>query len=141
MNTNPIKQARQEAGLSQNQLAQMIGVSRQIVVKTENGMYRFPSTKILAALDPDGTLNLEAKYKHWQEQKRLKLVNQLIVTGDTFQQLIEDNWENINSACRALCLNPETVTRYIKRTTRRMPDEIAIALSQAGLSSYAAVRR
>lgn len=121
---NPIKVKRHELQLTQNELAEKAGVTRQVVVLSEQGMYKVPPESLLRTLcrmDFTAHAVLLANYACW-------VTNQRFAHRDLFMRVDlrlagKDKWAYLKHQvagksqqgfCRALVYQPSLIREYEK---------------------------
>jgi DNA-binding XRE family transcriptional regulator len=146
MHENPLKSVRLSLGWSQLALAEHIGVSRQTVMRTEQGLYERPPVGLLTSLAPyvggsleNGVKVLETRYSDWVSAKRRSSDLNLRMTanlGQSLHPLVTIRNRNKLSQiglCKALCLNPGPIHKY-ELGQQSMPYQLEAALLEAGHS-------
>lgn len=147
MDENPLKALRLQAGWTQIDLADMAGITRHAVLRTEQGVYALPPPSILSVftsrLPHLNTLALEESYRIWQTKARrragLLFPDAPLVSPDaTGRQFL--NWRTFSlgitsrmELCRLLCVHPAVVEKYEKGQQHSMPDQLFQALRESGL--------
>ena len=119
-----IKSLRIKAGLTQAQLANLAGCTPQVVLKTEQGIYRLMPPVILSALSPVADISppeLERIYR--QHQASIRKSNRAII--EPHIDLLDDrppNYElfrqrvagSVMGLCKMLCIHPSQWNRLEK---------------------------
>lgn len=132
---NPLKALRQRVGLTQAELAGQAGVTRQVVVLAEQGLYHRPPAKVLEALtaaclragiDVGGVRSsglITANYLVWVDQKRAanaglfgQIDLRLCKSSDKFAY-IKSHFPSNLAFCRALVYQPSLVREFEKKKT------------------------
>ncbi len=141
MMPNPVKAARTQAGLTQAELAEKAQVTRQVVVLTEQGLYKQPPEsviRVLCRLDFTSHAVLLANYAGWVESQRyshqhlFRPVDLRITPGDRWAALKSQvAGKSQQGFCRALVYQPSLVREFEK--FGRGSAGIFSALRQCGL--------
>lgn len=132
---NPIKRLRQRVGMTQAELAGQAGVTRQVVVLSEQGLLHRPSPKVLEALTAaclragidfhhtNGQALITAEYLLWVDAKRSENKHQfnkidlrLCKSSDKFAY-IKSHFDGNMAFCRALVYQPSLVREFEKKRT------------------------
>lgn len=132
---NPIKVLRQRVGLTQQELASQAGVTRQVVVLAEQGLYHRPPAKVLeaitaaclrAGIDCGGVKSsglITANYLVWVDAKRssnshlfAKIDLRLCKSSDRFGY-IKSQFDSNMAFCRALVYQPSLIREFEKKRT------------------------
>jgi len=132
---HPYTKLREDFAISQTQLARVAGVSPQVVMRIEQGMYATPSTKVVSALveaarERGQNLNssiLLAAHTDWVGHER-QLDGPLI-------RHIAENWPYpgpVAAFCRILKVQLSVVQRWGFKGT--MPPIVKEAFRDAGVS-------
>lgn len=156
---NPFKLIRVHAGLSQQNLANKVGISKHAVLRSEQGMYVEPLPSLLNYMCnnfPVGRLSIIQQYERFQVYVREQSGRLL---GDIDKEL--DNWHhhlhnspsplsayqlhplvwlriirgyNPTSLAKAICVN-QTVVNYFEKNSinqRTVPEQLSHALKDCG---------
>ncbi len=138
--------ARLEKGLSQEQLAKMIGTQRSNICRIESGMQNVSLdmlVKICSALDKDISLRLDEKSEQMSNVYNLKLYNDTLLTFSLAEKGLEGLCAEIHSVCEEmqhllpldLVVTNEGIIRWLQKRVipknRAFVDEI---LKTLGLS-------
>lgn len=137
---NPVKTLRVSCGLTQRALASLAGVTEQVVLKTEQGLYPSipPSMYAVArVLDPSIDLDVMAfQYEQWILQElntvRLPLASES-VQYDTPVGFI--NWRahvcllnhvqnSVNGFCKLMKINPYVIQKYEAGRLKQVPVQL-----------------
>lgn len=140
MYENPVKNARRYLNLTQVELANECGVSRQTVLRTEQGVYTSlpPSLGTRLVKDVPGIYNA---YHSWQTSKRKSSYGKLIEPylfdslGDHpfHKWRIDSGLTSRMGVCKDFCLHPAVVTKFENTLEHSLvPDIILDALRDAG---------
>lgn len=132
---NPLKTLRQRVGLTQAEVAAQAGVTRQVVVLAEQGLYHRPPAKVVAALtaaclragiDVGGVRSsglITANYLVWVDAKRSSnsfrfqdIDLRLCKSSDKFAY-IKGHFKSNLDFCRALVYQPSLVREFEKKRT------------------------
>jgi hypothetical protein len=149
---NPYRQAREDLGISQVRLSKLSGVTRTVILRTEQGMYSHPPVAIRSALHGEGAqIPSEQDYLVWQyEQRQLQSawVNQSWDVPEFTSQHPLVVWRKavcpVDSQmgfCRLLCVHPNSLRVYESGTQTTMPTMLRTALIQANFLQYAELER
>lgn len=144
---NPIIDARIAIGLSANQLAKKLGLSRQYLQKVEAGTYTSINPQLLkwtANAQSISVGSVMKRYKHFQKVKRAATVEQIAPHKLARQNssepgyLIFERWRNgywpsVVAFSNAFCIHTETVKNYEEGNREEMPLLMQEILSDAGL--------
>ena len=131
---NPLKTLRQRVELTQAELAGQAGVTRQVVVLAEQGLYHRPPAKVLEALtasclragiDCGGVKSsglITANYLVWVDQKRssnshlFSEIDTRLAKGNKFKY-IKGHFKSNLDFCRALVYQPSLIREFEKKHT------------------------
>jgi DNA-binding XRE family transcriptional regulator len=155
MTENPLKTLRCRLGLTQQEVADQAGVTRQVVVLSEQGLYHRPPARVLEALtaaclragiDCGGVKSsglITANYLVWVDQKRSsnkhlfsKIDLRLCDSEDKFAY-IKRHFSSNMEFCRALVYQPSLIREFEKKHTGSQG--IFSALSAVGIDVGALV--
>jgi transcriptional regulator with XRE-family HTH domain len=127
---HPFKQIRETNNLSQNQVAYTCGLTQQVVLRTEQGLYGLPSVKLLnylASLEESHPVaELTKLYKEWQTEHRK--YNRIKVEFPLQNYRVENPNEKITlpqlkkilhctssiGLCKLICVHPSQIDRYTR---------------------------
>lgn len=127
---HPFKEIRESNNLSQNQVAYACGLTQQVVLRTEQGLYGLPSVKLLNFLatleNSRAVAELIEIYKAWQTEHRK--YNQIKVEFPLQKFRAENPHEKITlpqlkkilgctssvGFCKLICVHPSQVDRYTR---------------------------
>ena len=140
MNTeisNPIRKIREELGLTQSALADVAGVTEQVILKTEQGLYPTipPSTmRAMAHLSNLSVGLIEALYEDWinQELRKVKLPTGNVLAEAWNSRHTFHGWrvvvcrlnsvpDSVNSFCKLFKMNPYVIQKYETGKMRQTP--------------------
>lgn len=138
---------RLRSGLTQERLADALGVSRYYIVRLEQGIYRRPSEELLTKLAAVFKINegqLLAEYYKYQREVRIRFANEV----DDFRRLANYTgtkhplvaWrEDYNLSriglCKELCLHQDSIRDYELQLQLGIPDQLVEACEQIGWST------
>jgi transcriptional regulator with XRE-family HTH domain len=143
---NPLKQLREDLGLTQARLAELAGMTPGAVLKYEQGLYENPSCNLietLCTLSDYDRHELTYRYGLWRDDKRAavglrSLAN--IYLGPlnihpmtAYRRAV--GYETAQSFCIALCIHPSVLAKYEAGKTKTMPKMLETALRAGGLGS------
>ncbi len=150
---HPFKEIRVDAQprLSVNRLAELTDLTRWAIIRTEQGLYSAPLDSILVVLgEASGKTSQEliASYTRWQKWKRRQSSADVLralhyfaakdwnVIGPPFVKFCAVAFPDESQIGRAkkLCVHPYTLRRYETEIQEAMPEQIVVALGDAGLS-------
>jgi transcriptional regulator with XRE-family HTH domain len=142
MATNPIKILRMELGLTQGALASIAGITEQVILKSEQGLYPTLPPTVLRALSKVTGIsesNIEAQYEEWINSE-LKLVELPPATlkFDTPESFLLWKAElctlnevpnSVVAVCKLLKINPYVIQKYeagrLKQTPLQLVERVA----------------
>lgn len=142
---NPVAEFREENSLTQEQLANYAGVTRQVVTKVEAGLFDYipPSImNVITAYRGAEGLAMEREYLKWidHEVKKLKDTD-FPPVGKWYDWEIESfiAWryfisDSVNGFCTKLKIQPIIISNYEKGKTQNLPELLKTRLRTAGLS-------
>lgn len=156
---NPFKLIRIHAGLSQQNLANKVGISKHAVLRSEQGMYVEPLPSLLNYMCnnfPVGRLTLIQQYERFQVYTREtsgRLLGDMESELDTWHTYLHSSptalspyqlhplvWlrtirgYNPTSLAKAICVN-QTVVNYFEKNSinqRTIPEQLTHALKDCG---------
>ena len=114
---NPIAARRKWLGLTQERLAELSGLTRQMVTDAEIGLVRKPSQTLLKALSSSekDERHLLTEYATWVALRRQS--NEYLFREDftvkTFSEFTESVAKSLRGFCRALVIQRSLVQTYI----------------------------
>lgn len=129
---HPFKTIRHSNKLSQAQVANESGLTPQVVLRSEQGLYGMPTPKLtafLSKLDFSAPVaELEKQYRTWQTMHRLYGQSKIepaimrhraeypnrIITMPQFRQSVL-GISSVVGMCKLLCIHPSQVDRYTRR--------------------------
>jgi DNA-binding XRE family transcriptional regulator len=128
--TNPIRRARDSYGLTQKALADLLGVTPQVVINAEAGLFNSVPDSFLSVLHVT-----QESYKEWVYQKRREnsVYFEAAVTHMGWA-VFKTSVSNTNRGfCRCLVFQPSILREYEKY--KRSKPLLAEALSDVGLDT------
>jgi DNA-binding XRE family transcriptional regulator len=145
---NPVAEFREENSLTQEQLANYAGVTRQVVTKVEAGLFDYipPSImNVITAYRGAEGLASEREYIQWidQEVKALDkgifppVGKEAMYTPIPIKTFIDWRYhisESVNGFCTLLKIQPIIISNYEKGKTQNLPEILKTRLRTAGLS-------
>lgn len=136
--SNPIRTYRDDYKLSQKDLARLAGITEQVVLKAEQGMYpTIPPALLWAIINLSGAASLYVKlqYEEWIVDELHKV--SLPVGSD---QMIHDivlfkDWktavcalnsvpDSVNQFCKLFKINPYVINKYISGKMKGVPVQL-----------------
>ena len=138
---NPIKLIRESNHLSQKAAASLCGITEQVILKTEQGLYPTMPPSVLGAFAELGgcTQNeLEYRYEKWIDEELLKV--KLPTTIDIahpseflhFRTIvcgINNMPDSVNAFCKLFKMNPYVIQKFeagrLKQTPLQLVERIA----------------
>lgn len=120
MIANPLRRIRKAAGLTQAQVAIGAGITPQVVLKAEQGLFGLVPPRLIGVLAEAGQVEeteLEADYAAWQAAKRL--ANRELILNVMRDRPVARSYADLrmtiggstNNFCKLLCLHPAQWTR------------------------------
>lgn len=153
MRDNPFKSLRISLGLSQKEIADQIGITSQVVLRNEQGLYTTPNVQIMTVLLREahsrGIIkhtyhSLTEAYDTWVKDVRHTngyIFNRPITfklghrpVAHPFRIWRESFGFSRIGFCKLLALHPSIVQSYEEGRTGPLPDVIRAALIDAGCS-------
>jgi transcriptional regulator with XRE-family HTH domain len=133
--TNPLKRFRLQEALTQEALGDLIRVSKQVVLKTEQGLYHTPTPKLSAWVERTFSVDLTKPYAQWQTTQRQKLGEREWHPAENFSVWLIKNFpgQSNMAICKQFCIHPATLRSFLLHEVRRMPVQIRVALIEAGV--------
>lgn len=138
---NPIKQIREEAHLSQREAASIAGITEQVVLKSEQGMYPTLPPSILeafATISGETKQTIEFRYEKWidDELRKVKLPVTINIEHPSeflhFRSVVtklNDVPDTTNSFCKLFKMNPYVIQKFeagrLKQTPLQLVERIA----------------
>lgn len=159
---NPIKIARASENLTQTRLAHDLMISRSFLIRVEHGVYKTPGAELLSwaanILSATPAYILEW-YKQYQKHKRQLTLDDVniesisapvpaedqnqkfssssvttrIYTHEVFKKWRENYWMTTNDFCVAMCVHPDSVTKYENGDMLHMPEQLLDVLRETNL--------
>lgn len=123
MRENPLRRIRRSHNLTQKEVAIGAGITPQVVLKAEQGLYGMVPPRLISVLSEIseiGEKDLEERYKKWQAEKRLEsraeVLSKLCIPtgGISYGEFRRTVAGSTNAFCRLLCLHPAQWTRLEK---------------------------
>lgn len=141
---NPLKELRGAAGLTMERVCRGTQVSKQYLIKQEQGCYNEPSEVLLDFYSGYSELDVnEVKQRYYAFQRSVRKAN--------YGRLIEPwkfivdyhpfiNWYTLSgipsasSVCRIFCLHPSVMHRFFNRSNliNEVPSQLTAALLESG---------
>lgn len=137
---NPLKQIRESAHLTQREAASIAGITEQVVLKAENGMYPTLPPSILgafASISGEAKEVIEYRYEAWidQELRKVKLSSVGFETPESFIVWrgivckMNDVPDTTNSFAKLFKINPYVIQKFeagrLKQTPLQLVERIA----------------
>ena len=123
---NPLKEYRLHKNLTQQELADKIGVTRQTVLDTEQGLFHIIPPSI-AAVTPD---HIQRDYRQWVKEQRQQNTSRFVVNLNsvhTFQDYANKVGGSTRGFCRVLVIQTSIVRDYIANGERWGMIEVALS--------------
>lgn len=137
---NPIKAYRAEYHLSQRDLSSLCGITEQVVLKAEQGVFPTMPPSLLEGLHTltgDSKANIEASYEDWikRELKNVTLppdyadnwLRDFILFKDRYLMTVcEMNGVpvTINSFCSLMKIHPYVIQKYVSGKMKEAPRQL-----------------
>jgi len=150
MKKNPIKLLREEAGLSMETLAERSEVSKQTVLRAEQGCYDLIPPSIfnymLSAWPYSEIINLPTRYRDWQKEQRKQNYGELstLITWDFLSPAVHPfiYWRETSNIyariqiSKLYCVHPATISRFehSNALSSSVPEQLIDALLESGYS-------
>jgi DNA-binding XRE family transcriptional regulator len=142
MATNPIKILRMELGLTQGALASIAGITEQVILKSEQGLYPTLPPTVLRALSKVTGIseaNIEAQYEEWiNSELRQVVLPSVGLKFDTPESFLLWKAElctlnevpnSVVAVCKLLKINPYVIQKYeagrLKQTPLQLVERVA----------------
>jgi DNA-binding XRE family transcriptional regulator len=135
---NPIKAYRTEYHLTQRELASVCGITEQVVLKSEQGVFPTLPPSILEGLHTlsgDSKENIELSYEDWikRELKDVKLptgrdaaIRDFVLFKTWMKSICELNEVpvTINSFCGLIKIHPYVIQKYVSGKMKEAPRQL-----------------
>jgi DNA-binding XRE family transcriptional regulator len=145
---NPIKEARNQHGWTQAQLAKASKVTPLSILRHEQATLSLPSGKIAIALNLSYP-KLEREYKRFQTQQReqvgryyrhiwggrLQTLESSVGSFSEFRHLVLDIPSQAEF-CTSFCVHQASIFAYEKAEIKNLPAQLRRALTEADCVSY-----
>ena len=147
---NPIKELRLSVGLSQSRLVELSGLSKLVVVRTEQGLYASPSQSLvrpLVLLNPDYTsaqvLREYLKFQEYTRASQVYWVNRVtpaLLVGSlsktlspvaSLRSLAPLVSQSRMGFCKSLCLHPNSIRLLENGSQGTLPSALVVGLKLA----------
>lgn len=140
---NPLKRERLNAALTLAQLADRLDVSKQFIIRAEQGCYVAPPEILVGYFVERRDVNageLEQDYYKFQHYKRRESFGRLITTW-TFPKTDKHPftyWRECSGikseagACVLFCLHPAVMFKYERGKMLSTPEQLTLALLESG---------
>jgi DNA-binding XRE family transcriptional regulator len=138
---NPIKEIREGAHLSQREAASIAGITEQVVLKAEHGMYPTLPPSILkafASISGEEANTIEYRYEKWidEELRKIKLPSSVDIAHPSeflhFRSVVtklNGVPDTTNSFCKLFKMNPYVIQKFeggrLKQTPLQLVERIA----------------
>ena len=143
---NPVAAFREENSLTQDQLANYAEVTRQVVTKTEAGLFDYipPSImRVIEAYEGGAASERQLAYTEW-----IDFVLKQTVSVDTFppvgEWMVEEinsfvDWRftvnhSVNGFCTLMKIQPIIISNYEKGKTQNLPELLKQRLRTVGVT-------
>jgi transcriptional regulator with XRE-family HTH domain len=146
--SNPVKEFRERLYISQEKLAEEMGVSHSTLLRTEQGLYSEIPPVILRFLKANSeyTTTPIADYARFRSEQRATSSQHLKPLGTTPFYLGQEehpfkDWRERQgyrsrlSFCTAFCLHPSTLIRFEKGISVRVPQDVVDLFRDFNLDS------
>lgn len=135
---NPLKQYREEYNLSQKDLADRAGITEQVILKAEQGMYpTIPPALLWALCNITGysSTAIEKSYEEWiwEALHNVKLplnADKMVTDHVLFRDwmgstcALNDVADNVNSFCRLMKIHPYVISKYVSGKMKGVPVQL-----------------
>lgn len=135
---NPVKTYREEYKLSQRDLASLCGITEQVILKVEQGVFPTlpPSVlKGLSTLTGDSATNIELSYEDWVKRAlkdvdlpagRDGAIRDFVLFKTWMEEVCELNGvpPTINSFCGVIKLHPYVIQKYVAGKMKEVPRQL-----------------
>ena len=141
---NIITQIRKDYRETQSSIAKLAGITEQVVLKAEQGMYPTMPPALLQALhDITGfsKARIESEYERWIDRELFKV--RLPSTGNQMvtDYILFNEWrsavcgmnkvpDNINSFCKLLKIHPYVIQKYSAGKMKGVPIQLVQRIAQ-----------
>lgn len=146
-NKNPVTEARNLEGYSQERLGKRLGVSKQYLSRAEQGTYSGLNKDLLRFVSQVLEVSIrevERQYRAFQSEKRLESLNKYQPEKLSRRASREPGcvlftrwrycyWGSTTSFSNAFCIHPEIVRNYEEGITPAMPDQMMLVLNEMKL--------
>ena len=135
---NPLKAYREEYHLSQRALASLCGITEQVVLKAEQGVFPTVPPSLLyglATLTEDSAAAIELSYEDWIKRELARVT--LPTRGDNriSDYLLFKDWmvevcrinsvpHTINSFCSLIKIHPYVIQKYVGGKMKEVPQQL-----------------
>jgi DNA-binding XRE family transcriptional regulator len=143
---NPVLAFREANSLTQDQLANYAEVTRQVITKTEAGLFDYipPSImKVMQAYEGASALDHQTEYTQWIDEilKSTVTVSTFPPVGEWFAEEINSfvDWrfsvsQSVNGFCTLMKIQPIIISNYEKGRTQNLPEILKTRLRTVGVS-------
>ena len=137
---NPIKAYRTEYHLSQRDLASLCGITEQVVLKAEQGVFPTMPPSLLEGLytlTGDSKVNIEKSYEDWIKRELVSvglpdrsndrmLLDHIIFKDSYLPQVCSINNVpiTINSFCSIIKIHPYVIQKYVSGKMKETPRQL-----------------
>jgi transcriptional regulator with XRE-family HTH domain len=136
--TSPIKLYRDEYKLSQKALASLCGITEQVILKAEQGVFpTLPPAVLngLAYLTGDSAFNIEQSYEDWINRELPRVIlpegRDSAITNPIFFKTwmdsvcdLNDVPSTINSFCSLIKIHPYVIQKYVAGKMKEVPRQL-----------------
>jgi len=143
---NPVAAFREENSLTQDQLANYAEVTRQVVTKTEAGLFDYipPSImRVIEAYEGAAASDRQLAYTEWIDSTLKQTVNPELFppVGEWFAEEINSfvDWrftvnQSVNGFCTLMKIQPIIISNYEKGKTQNLPELLKQRLRTVGVT-------
>lgn len=136
---NPIKSYREEYHLSQRALASLCGITEQVILKSEQGVFPTLPPAVLngiATLTGDSAIHIEQSYEDWVKRELAKVdLPHPAQDGYIRDFLLFKTWmrdvcilngapDTVNSFCGIIKLHPYVIQKWIAGKMKEVPRQL-----------------
>lgn len=135
---NPIKAYREEFHLSQRALASLCGITEQVILKAEQGVFPTLPPAVLKGLEvltKDSQSNIEQSYEDWVKRELKKVDLPDGRDGAIRDPLLFKTWMDtvcemngvpptINSFCGIIKLHPYVIQKWVAGKMKEVPRQL-----------------